>query len=116
MDFPGGSDGKESTCNAGDLDPILGLGRSLGGGNGNPLQYYSLENPQGQRSLAGYSPWGLRVRHDGATKYSTVHIYEIWKDGTDGPIFREAVDMQPYKETCGHSGANWRVAWKHMHY
>ena len=45
-----------------------------------------------------------------------VHLYEIWKDGTDGPIFREAVEMQPYKETCGHSGANWRVAWKHMHY
>ena len=47
---------------------------------------------------------------------TVVHIYEIWKDGTDGPIFREAVEMQPYKETCGHSGANWRVAWKHMHH
>ena len=64
MGFPGGSDGIESACNAGELDSILGLGRSLGGGNGNPLQYYSLENPQGQRSLADYSPWSLRVRHD----------------------------------------------------
>ena len=39
---------------------ILGLGRSPGGGHGNPLQYYCLENPHGQRSLAGYSPWGLK--------------------------------------------------------
>ena len=35
--FPGGSDGKESACNAGDLGLIPGLGRSLGGGHGNPL-------------------------------------------------------------------------------
>ena len=34
------------------------LGRSLGGGNGNPLQYSCLENPHGQRSLVGYSPLG----------------------------------------------------------
>ena len=58
MGFPGGSNGKESTCNAGDMDSIPGLGRSPGGGHGNPLQYSCLENPQGQRSLAGYSPWG----------------------------------------------------------
>ena len=55
--FPGGSDGKESACNAGDLNSIPGLGRSPGGGHGNPLQYSCLENPHGQRSLAGYSPW-----------------------------------------------------------
>ena len=36
--FPGGSDGKESTCNAGDLGSIPGLGRSPAGGHGNPLQ------------------------------------------------------------------------------
>ena len=56
--FPGGSDGKESTCNAGDLGLIPGLGRSPGGEHGNPLQYSCLENPHGQRSLVGYSPWG----------------------------------------------------------
>ena len=55
MGFPGGSDGKESTCNAGDLSLIPGLGRSPAGGHGNPLQYSFLENPHGQRSLAGYS-------------------------------------------------------------
>ena len=44
MGFPGGSDGKESACNTGDLGSIPGLGRSLGGGNDNPLQYSCLEN------------------------------------------------------------------------
>jgi len=43
--FPGGSDGKESACNAGDLGSIPGLGKSPGEGNGNPLQYSCLENP-----------------------------------------------------------------------
>ena len=57
MGFPGGLDGKESTCNVGDLGSIPGSGRSPGGGHGNPLQYTCLENPHGQRSLAGYSPW-----------------------------------------------------------
>jgi len=56
LGFPGGSDGKESICNARDLDSILGSGRSPGEGNGNPLQYSCRENPHGQRSLAGYSP------------------------------------------------------------
>ena len=41
---PGGSDGKESTCNAGDLGSIPGLGRSPEEGNGYPLQYSCLEN------------------------------------------------------------------------
>ena len=45
MDFSGGSDGKETACNAGDPDSISGLGRSPGEGNGNPLQYSGLENP-----------------------------------------------------------------------
>ena len=43
--FPGGSDGKASVYDAGDPGLIPGLGRSLGEGNGNPLQYYCLENP-----------------------------------------------------------------------
>ena len=43
--FPGGSDGKESACRAGDLGLIPGSGRFLGGGNGNPLQYSCLKNP-----------------------------------------------------------------------
>ena len=58
--FPSGSDGEESTCNVGDLGSNLALGRSLGGGHSNPLQYSCLENPHGQRSLAGCSPWGRK--------------------------------------------------------
>ena len=57
MGFPGSSAGKESTCSAGNLGLIPGVGRSPGGGHGNPLQYSCLENNHGQRSLAGYSPW-----------------------------------------------------------
>jgi len=45
LDFPGGSDGKASVYNVGDLGLIPVLGRSPGEGNGNPLQYYFLENP-----------------------------------------------------------------------
>ena len=50
---------KNPPANGGDIrdtGSIPGLGRSPGGGHGNPLQYSCLENPQGQRSLAGYSP------------------------------------------------------------
>ena len=64
-----GSVSKESTCTAGDLGSIPGLGRSPGGGHGNPQQYSCLENPRGQRSLVGCSPWGRRVRHDRAQHY-----------------------------------------------
>ena len=46
--FPGGSDGKVTVCNAGDLGLIPGLGRSPGEGNGSPLQYSCLENPMGR--------------------------------------------------------------------
>ena len=45
LGFPSGSDGKESAFNAGDLSLIPGLGRSPGGGHGNPFQYSCLENP-----------------------------------------------------------------------
>ena len=58
LGFPGSSAGKESACNAGDLGSIPGLGRSPGGGHGDPLQSSCLENPRGQRSLTGYSPRG----------------------------------------------------------
>ena len=56
--LPGSSVTKEFTCNAGNLGLIPGLGRSPGGGHGNPLQYSCLENPQGQRSLVDCCPWG----------------------------------------------------------
>ena len=58
--FLGGLDGKKSACSMGDLGSIPGLGRCPRGGHGNPLQHSCLENPHGQRSLAGYSPWGCQ--------------------------------------------------------
>ena len=57
---PGGSDSKESACNAGDLGSIPRLGRSPGGEHGNPFQNSCLENSHGQKNLAGYSPWGCK--------------------------------------------------------
>ena len=59
LGFPGGWD-KESTCNAGDLGSIPGLGRSPGGGHGNPFQYSCLENSHGQRNLTDYSQGGCK--------------------------------------------------------
>ena len=58
--FPGGSDSKESACNVGELGSIPRLGRSPGGRHKNPAQYSCLENPQGQRSLEGYSLSGRK--------------------------------------------------------
>ena len=71
--FSGGSVGKESACNAGDLDSIPGSGRSPGEGNGNPLQYSCLENPMDRGTW-----WAIvhRVpkRHDWTT--NTFSIFQ----------------------------------------
>ena len=53
LGFPGGSDSKESTCNAGDLSQNPGLGISPGGGHGNPLYYSCLENPMDKGVWSG---------------------------------------------------------------
>ena len=83
--LPGGSDGKEF-CKAGDPSSIPRLGRSPGGVHGNPLQYSCLEDPHGQRSLVGYSPWGCKesdmlstVQHlnDVSIKLGQSHAYTI---------------------------------------
>ena len=57
-----------------DLGSVSGLGRFPGGRHGNSLQYSCLENPHGQRSLAGYSPWGSesQTRLSDYAQYSTV--------------------------------------------
>ena len=57
--FPGGSDDKESACNAGDLGSVPGSGRSPGEENGYPLQYSFVENSIDRGAWgATYSPWG----------------------------------------------------------
>ena len=54
------SKSKESVCNVGDLGSIPGLGRSPGGGHGNPFQYSCRENSMVREAWQGYSPWGLK--------------------------------------------------------
>ena len=60
LGFPGGSDGKETACSAGNPVSISGLGRSPGEGNGNPLQYSCLENPMDRRAWQANSLWGCK--------------------------------------------------------
>ena len=55
--FPGGSDGKASVYNVGDLGSIPGSGRFPEEGNGNPLQYSCLENPMDR---GAWCPWGRK--------------------------------------------------------
>ena len=62
--FPGGSDGKESACNVRDLGLIPGLGRSPGGGHGNPLQCSCGESPWTEEPDGLQSMGSQRVRHD----------------------------------------------------
>ena len=80
--FPSGTDGKESACNAGDLSSILGMGRSPGEGNDNPLQYSCLENSMGREVWQAIVQGSQRVRHDWMTKHTytvnTVHWWIIW--------------------------------------
>ena len=61
--FPGAPDDKESVCNMGDLGSIPGLGRTLGEGHDNPLQYSYLENPMDREA------WWATV--DGVTERQT---------------------------------------------
>ena len=72
LGFHGSSDGKESAYNAGKLCFIPGLGRSLGGRHGNPLQCSCLENPHEQRSLAVCSPRSQK-ESDTTEQLSTAH-------------------------------------------
>ena len=66
VSFPGGSEGKASACNGGDLGSIPDLGRSPGEGNGNPLQYSCLEDPEEPGELQ--SMGSQRVGRDCVTK------------------------------------------------
>ena len=60
-----------------ELGSIPGLGRSSGGGHGNPWQYSCLENPHGQRNQAGYSPWGCK-ESDTTEWLSTRWKWGLW--------------------------------------
>ena len=77
MGFPGGSDGKESACNAGDPGSIPGSGRSLQEGTGNPLQYSCLGNPMDRGAWQTTGHGSQRVRHDRVTSFSLSHVCGI---------------------------------------
>ena len=71
VNFPGGSVVKNLPVNAGDVGSILGSGRPPGEGNGNPLQYYCLENPM-DRGVWWATVHGItKVRYNLATKQHT---------------------------------------------
>ena len=74
--FPGGSDDKEPTWNAGDLSSIPGLGRFPGEGNGNPIQYSCLENPMDR------GVWQATVHRftKSQTRLSDLTLFQILKD------------------------------------
>ena len=81
MGVPGGSKGKESTCNA-------------EGGHGNPLQFSSLNNAHEQRSLVGYSPWG-RKELDVTERLSTAQRVK--------EILQYKGELDPFSKTDMHS-------------
>ena len=69
MGFPGGSDGKESVCNAGDPGSVPGSGRSPEEGKGNPFQYSRLENPKDKGTS-----WSIYVQELDMTEQLTHYI------------------------------------------
>ena len=76
MGFPCGSAGKESTCNAGDLGSIPGLGRSPGRGKGYPLQYSGLENPM-DHTVHGVTK-GWTQLSDFHFHFITIILFSFW--------------------------------------
>ena len=71
--FPGGSDGKESACNARDLGSIPGFGRSPGEGKGYPLQYSCLENPMDRGAWRATVQRSQKVRQDWVSKHTPLY-------------------------------------------
>ena len=122
MGFPGSSACKESSCNMGNLGLIPGLGRSPGAGHGNPLKYSCLENPHGQRSLAGYSPRGHGKESDMTEQLSTAQHSTLHKQNMGHLRRRESPKygvvtfyglgnftekaMAPYSSTLA-----WKIPW-----
>ena len=92
MGFPGSSAGKNSAGNAEDPSFIPRLWRSSGEGIGYPLKYSCLENPHGQRNLAGYSPWGNK-ESDMTEQLSMAQHNEIENTPTIKAYLRRTVNI-----------------------
>ena len=82
MGVPGGSDGKDSACKAGDLGPIPALGRSPGEGNGYPLQYSGLENSTDRGAWQAIVHGVLKSR----TQLSDFHFHYDSQDETSSVL------------------------------
>ena len=96
MGFPGGSSGKEPTCNVEDAGSIFGLGRSPGVGNGNPLHYYCLENPMDR---GGWQTTVHRVAKSRTQlKQLSMHASSYLK----AFIFTSINTVHTYKQYIGH--------------
>ena len=93
MGFPGGAEVKNLPANAGDAGSIPASGRSPGEGNGNPLQYSSLEKSHGQRSLVGYTPWGRK--ESDTTERLSLTLSEIVKQGTNSAGKKLETHIEP---------------------
>ena len=75
--FPGGLDSQESAFNERSPGLIPGLGRSPGGGNGNPFQYSCMEKSHGQRSLLGCNPWGHKESDTTERLHFSLSLFSI---------------------------------------
>ena len=101
LGFPAGSDGKESTCNAGDLGLISGWGRSPGEGKGNPLQYSCLENSVDRGA------WWATVR--GVAELDTTERPTLTVPPTYSSMFPVQVDERKVLGVIRNGG--WRRQW-----
>ena len=104
--FPGGSVGKESTCNVGDLGLIPQSGRYPEGGHDNPHQYCCLENPHGQRSLAGYSPLGCKESDTAEWLSTAQHMIPLYTWAKQSPR-----DLYGASGRWGQSKVTWTHRW-----
>ena len=75
MGYPGGSDGEEFACNAGDLCSIPESGRSPGGGKGLPTPVFLPGKYHGQRTLVGYNPWSHKKSETTEHSVSILQIH-----------------------------------------
>ena len=88
------------------MDSVPGSGRFPGVGNGKPLQYSCLKNPHGQRSQAGYSPWGHKVRYDWATEHTYISRSMLLK-----PVsFKSQLQLFSWRRNGHRHSSNLRLA------
>ena len=101
MGFPGGSDSKESACNAGDPGSIPGLGRSPGEENSYPLRYSGLENPMDRGAWGGGGLQSLGLQLDTTEQACVKHQHMLRTSCLEGDSFVMVYLMQPvYVANC----------------